>query len=215
MRDGFVERLVTDATTLCVEGFPRSANSFAVGAVQHAQPEPLSIAHHNHVPAPLLNATRRDLPAVVLIRDPVDTVISNRGLQLQIAARKGNESPRHVSYKRQLRTWIAWYERVWPVRDRVVVAPFAVVTGDMGRIIDAVNARFGTPFARFEHTDTNVAAIRGSRGYHALPTEERDRLKAQARERFETTVGADHPLVQEARAVYRRFVEASSVPPDS
>jgi hypothetical protein len=215
MRDGFVDRLVTDATDLCIEGFPRSANSFAVGAVEYAQPEPLSIAHHNHVPAPILNAVRRGLPTVVLIRTPVDTVISNRGLQLQIAAQEGTEGPPHVPYARQLRTWIAWYERVWPVRDRIVVAPFGVVTDDMGRIIDAVNAQFGTTFARFEHTDTNVAAIRGSRGYHALPTAERDRLKARARERFETEVGADHALVQEARAVYRRFVEASSVPSGS
>jgi hypothetical protein len=211
MRDGFVDRLVTDATDLCVEGFPRSANSFAVGAVEHAQPEPLSIAHHNHVPAPILNAVRRGLPTVVLIRDPVDAVISNRGLQLQIGAREGKEMPQRVSYKRQLRTWIAWYERVWPVRDRVVVAPFGVVIDDMGRVVDAVNDRFGTTFARFEHTDDHVAAIRGSRGYHALPTDERDRLKTQARERFAATVGADHPLVQQARAVYRRFEEETSV----
>jgi len=54
LRDGYADRLVTDATDLCVEGFPRSANSFAVGAFEHAQPEPLSIAHHNHVPAPVL-----------------------------------------------------------------------------------------------------------------------------------------------------------------
>ena len=118
LRDGFVERLVTDATDLCVEGFPRSANSFAVGAVEQAQDAPLSIAHHNHVPAPILNAVRRDLPTVVLIRDPVDAVISNRGLQLQIGAREGKEMPQRVSYKRQLRTWIAWYEHVWPGRDR-------------------------------------------------------------------------------------------------
>lgn len=207
MRDGFVDRLVTDATDLCIEGFPRSANSFAVGAVEHAQPGPLSIAHHNHVPAPILNAVRRGLPTVVLIRDPVDAVVSNRGLQLQIGAREGREMPQYVPYERQLRTWIAWYERVWPVRDQIVVAPFEVVTDDMGRIIDAVNAWFGTTFARFEHTDDHVAAIRGSRGYHALPTDERDRLKAQARERFETEVGADHPLVQEAQSLHRRFVE--------
>jgi hypothetical protein len=215
LRDGFVDRLVTDETDLCVEGFPRSANSFAVGAFEYAQPEPLSIAHHNHVPAPLLNAARRGLPALVLIRDPVDTVISNRGLQLQIAAQEGTEGPAHVPYTRQLRTWIAWHERVWPVRDQAVVAPFAVVTDDFGRVMDAVNARFGTDFTRFEHTEENVAAIRGARGYHALPTAERDRLKARARERFAAAVGADHPLVEEAHAVYRRFVEASSVPSGS
>lgn len=207
LRDGFADRLVTDTTDLCIEGFPRSANSFAVGAFEHAQSTPLSIAHHNHVPAPILNATRRGLPAIVLVRDPVDTVISNRGLQLQIAAREGTEGPPHVPYDRQLRTWTAWYERLAPVHDRAVVAPFEVVTDDFGRVVDAVNARFGTDFARFDHTEENVAAIRTSYGYHALPTDERDRLKTQARERFVSAVGANHPLVQEARAVYRRFTD--------
>jgi len=52
-------------------------------------------------------------------------------------------------------------------------------------------------------------------GLVGLPTAERDRLKTQARERFAAEVGADHPLVREAHAVYRRFVEASSVPSKS
>ena len=210
LRDGYAERLVTDETDLCIEGFPRSANSFAVGAVEHAQPEPLRIAHHNHVPAPLLNATRRGLPTVVLIRDPVDTVISNRGLQLQVAAQEGKETPPHIPYERQLRTWIAWYERVWPVRDQIVVAPFGVVTDDMGQIIDAVNAQFGTDFSRFEHSDEQVEAIRSSYGYHALPTDQRARLKEQARARFEQALGPDAAVVEEARALYRRYRTYSS-----
>jgi len=96
-----------------------------------------------------------------------------------------------------------------------VVAPFAVVTDDFGTVIDAVNHKFRTDFARFEHSAGQVEAIRSSYGYHALPTAERDRLKARARERFAAAVGADHPLVEEAHAVYRRFVEASSVPSGS
>ena len=146
----------------------------------------------------------------MLIRTPVDTVISNRGLQLQIAAQEGTEGPPHVPYDRQLRTWIAWYERVWPVRDQVVVAPFAVVTDDMGRVIDAINAQFGTDFARFEHSAEQVEAIRSSYGYHALPTEERARLKEQARDRFERSLGTETAVVQEARALHRRYLAYSS-----
>ena len=44
LRDGYADRLVTGATDLCIEGFPRSANSFTVGAFEYAQDEDLTIA---------------------------------------------------------------------------------------------------------------------------------------------------------------------------
>jgi hypothetical protein len=116
----------------------------------------------------------------------------------------------HIPYERQLRTWIAWYERVWPVRDQIVVAPFEVVTEDFGAVIDAVNDKFRTDFARFEHADEQVEAIRSSYGYHALPTEERARLKEQARARFEQALGPDAAVVEEARALCRRYRTYSS-----
>jgi len=202
---------VGEQTDICIEGFPRSANSFAVGAFEHAQDRECTIAHHNHVPAPILNAVDRGLPTVVLIRDPVDTVISNRGLSLQIGAVEEKDMPMHVSYERQLQTWHRFYDTVWPVRDRVIVAPFETVIDDFGEIIAAVNDRFGTDFVEFNHTDENVEAIRDRRGYHALPSEQREHLKEQARDRFRRDAGADHPSVQRARALHRRLVEFSSV----
>lgn len=207
-RDGYVDRLVTDETDLCIEGFPRSANSFAVGAFEYAQDEKLSIAHHNHVPAPILNAVQRGLPTVVLIRDPVEAVISFRALQLQTSDVSGTPSPQlALSYPEQLRAWTAFYERIEFVREQVVVAPFERVIDDFGAVIDVVNERFGTAFARFEHTDATVETIRGSRGYHALPSERRDALKAQARERFEAEVGSEHPAVKRARALHGEYVD--------
>jgi len=211
LRGGYADRLVTDATDLCVEGFPRSANSFAVGAIEHAQADPLRIAHHNHVPAPILRAVDRSIPTIVLLRDPVEAVISNRGLQLQIGAIEGGPTPPHVPYTTQLRAWHRFYEAVWRVRDRVVVAPFEVVTDDVGRIVDAVNDRFGTDLARFEHTDEHVRAVRERRGYHALPSEQRDELKIQARTRFDEEVGPDHPVVRRTRTLRKQFVGAASV----
>src|SRR5438874_8416960 len=61
-----------------IEGYPRSANSFTVAAFARAQGWPGSgggrIAHHTHAPAHVLEAIRRGIPAIVLLRDPADAV---------------------------------------------------------------------------------------------------------------------------------------------
>lgn len=207
-RDGYGDRLVTDDTDLCIEGFPRSANSFAVGAIEYAQDDPLRIAHHNHVPAPILRAAARGIPTIVLIRDPVEAVISFRGLQLQISARSNTPSSLPaISCRLHLQAWIAFYERIRPVLGRVVVAPFKVVTSNFDRVIYALNDRFGTTFAPFDHTKENVDSVRDTRGHHALPSEQREALKKQARETFAAEIGEDHPLVERATMLHQNYLE--------
>lgn len=209
-RDGYENRLVDDATDICIEGFPRSANSFAVGAFEHAQDESLKIAHHNHVPAPILNAVRRGLPTIVLLRDPVETIVSNRALQLQTSVRSGQVSASlAVSDEAQLDAWISFYKQVESVRDQVIVAPFPVVIENFGSVMQAVNSKFGTDFTPFVHTPDRVETIR-ERGYHALPSAQRDRLKQKARDVFDREIGEDHSRVQEARRLYRQFVETAA-----
>ena len=214
-REGYRDRMVTEATDICIDGYPRSANSFAVGAFEQAQDGPVRIAHHNHAPAPILEAVRREIPAVVLIRNPVDTLISERGLQLQTAAVEGRPPPLHVSYATRLRGWMSFYERLDPVLDDVVVAPFELVTEDVGEVIDAVNTRFDTTFSRFEHTDANVRRIRDTRGYHALPSDEREALKAQARRRFERDLGDAPLLVRQARNLHNNYLRHANTAPRS
>lgn len=206
-RDGYENRLVSDETDICIEGFPRSANSFAVGAFEDAQDESLTIAHHNHVPAPVMNAVRCGVPAIALVRDPVEAIVSNRALQLQTSVRSGGVSASlAVSDEAQLGAWISFYKRVESVRDKVIVAPFPLVIEDFGSVIQAVNTKFGTDFTPFVHTPDRVDKIR-KRGYHALPSAQREKLKQEARDYFEREVGADHSRVQEARRLYRQFVE--------
>jgi hypothetical protein len=83
-RVGYEDRLVGQKHDICIDGFPRSANSFAVGAFESVNPT-AKVAHHAHVPAQLMRACEVGIPAIALIRDPVDTVISGHGLELQIA----------------------------------------------------------------------------------------------------------------------------------
>src|SRR5215472_5623100 len=57
-------------TELVIDGYTRCASTFAVYALQLAQPQPVRLAHHLHAPAQLVEATRMRVPALALIREP-------------------------------------------------------------------------------------------------------------------------------------------------
>jgi hypothetical protein len=182
--DGFLAP-IRDETEVVIEGFPRSGNTFAVAAFHFAQlPRDVKIAHHAHVPAQLLSAVRLGLPAVVLVRDPEECVLSLvvREPALGVGA--------------ALRGWVRFHEPLVGVRDRLVVATFAEATGDVGGIVRRVNDRFGTRFHQFESTPKHLADVReliergdrntfgtdeGVRRGGGLPGEGREELKGELR----------------------------------
>lgn len=68
---------VSQDTEIVIEGFPRSANTFAVVASTQAQgARPIRIAHHLHAEAQVLAGVERKLPVIVLIRQPEDAIRS-------------------------------------------------------------------------------------------------------------------------------------------
>jgi len=54
--------LVKKDTEIVIEGYPRSANTFAVAAFLLAQGRAVKIAHHLHVPAQVIQAVRWGIP---------------------------------------------------------------------------------------------------------------------------------------------------------
>jgi hypothetical protein len=133
-------------TELVIEGFTRSAITFVVFAFQLAQQEPVRVAHHLHAPAQLIEAARRGVPTLALIREPEGAVLS-------AMIREPFVSPR-----RALIAYSRFYESLLPHRSRLVVGDFDAVTSDLGAVIRKVNGRFGTRFGEFEHTAENVTA---------------------------------------------------------
>lgn len=144
-------QLVGPETELVIEGYPRSANSYAVIGLQLAQSRPRQIAHHTHAPAQVILAAQRGLPLLVPIRHPRDAVAS-----LLI------RDPRY-SVDLALRAYASFYEAVLPYADRMVLAPFDDLTRDLGGVIRTVNRRFGTDFdapsADPEHTAATFRLI--------------------------------------------------------
>jgi hypothetical protein len=137
-------KILADDTKIVIDGFTRSASTFALFAFQLAQPEPVRAAHHTHAPAHLIAAAKRGVPALVPVRPPEPTILSQ-------VLREA-----HVSMRQALRAYVRFYRRLRPYRDAFVIATFDDVTGDFGAVVRRLNDRFETSFAPFDHTEANV-----------------------------------------------------------
>ena len=139
-------RVVTPETQLVIEGFPRSANSFARVAFNRAQKGTVRIATGLHVPAQVIRAARWRIPTLVLIRRPKDAVLS-------FAIRDP------ISVEQALKYYLSFYETVEGYSDAYVLGTFDEVTGDFGRVIQRLNDKFDTSFSPFHHNERNVEAV--------------------------------------------------------
>lgn len=137
----------TARTEIVIEGFPRTGNTFAVIAFQAAQPRVVSIAHHVHAPAPVIEAARRGIPALVLIREPEEAILS---LVLRLP---------YMTPRQALRSYLRFYRPLQRVRDSFVLGRFQDVVDDLGSAIRQVNRRFGTDFVSFESTKANLERV--------------------------------------------------------
>jgi hypothetical protein len=143
------DEVVRPDTAIVIDGFPRCANTFAAIAFQAAQPYPVKIAHHLHAPAHLIRGTKLDIPTMLLVREPVDTALSE-------AIRS-----HPVPLSQVLNAYCLFYESVVQYIDRIVVAEFRRVTTDFGSVIQSINTRFGTNFALFDHTPDKIQLVFG------------------------------------------------------
>lgn len=68
--------LISENTEVVIEGFPRVGNTFFVLSFQNLCMESLHIAHHVHLTCQIKQGLKKNLPIIVLIRDPIDSVLS-------------------------------------------------------------------------------------------------------------------------------------------
>ena len=208
---GHGARLAGPKTALAIEGYPRSANTFAVAAFQYAQPAPLELAHHTHSPANVVCAARLGVPTLVLVRDPRAAVASLLVREPTLAASTA------------LDAYLAFYRPVLSVRRQVVVAAFEEIVRDFGKVIDRINARYGTGFARFERSAESMAAVeraveemeRADSGQEQLrethvARPSRARAAAIAERRKALTRRPLAPRLARARSLHRLLVDDSA-----
>lgn len=137
-------KVLASDTEIMIDGFTRSASTFAVVAFQLAQPAPVRVARHLHAAAHLIAAARLEVPCLVCVRPPESTVLS-------AVIRET-----HVSITQALWSYARFYEKIRPYASCFVIARFEDITTDFGAVIERVNSRFGKSFGVFEHTEANV-----------------------------------------------------------
>ena len=144
VRRKYSGQIVDAGTELVIEAFPRSGNTFAVVAFELAQGRPVKIAHHLHAAAQVTRGVRLEKPTLVLIRDPVEAVLSHLVREPGVTPQQG------------MWNWIRFYRSARNVRNGILVATFEDVTTDFGLVIDRLNERFDTSFDGFDHSRENV-----------------------------------------------------------
>jgi hypothetical protein len=131
-------RVLDGDTAVVIDGYTRSASTFAVYAFQVAQPEPVRLAHHLHAPAQLMEAARRGLPTIMVIREPRGAVLS------QVVREPG------VDLLDALWAYSRFHKALDACRDAFVVADFDQVTNDFGGVVTRMNAKYGTSYGVFD-----------------------------------------------------------------
>lgn len=194
LRGRNLNRLADEQTELVIEGYPRSGNTFAVVAFRLAQDRDVRIAHHLHASAQVIWASRRNVPALVLIRKPEDAVLS---LMIRDPS---------TSISQELRRYTRFYEALSPYRDRYILAAFEEVIDDFGQVVDRVNSRFSTSFQRFEHTEKNVN--------HCFEIIEEINIKHSGRDTItEHTIARPSPVREEAKEQLAEQLRDAAVQP--
>jgi len=140
--------VVGDETEIVIESFVRSASSFVVAAFRLAQePHPSRIAHHTHSPSTLIDGIRRGIPALLIVREPQDAILSYL------------VKTQATSMAAMLRGYIRFHRPLLPLRSSLVVGTFDQVTTDLASVIRRVNERFARSFRPFDPTEVNLARI--------------------------------------------------------
>ena len=120
---------------IVIDGFPGSANSFAMRAFRAMQDDPeCLIGNHYHSAAETIRAAKLGVPVLVTLRKPIDAV---------------NSMVRRwpfVPFESALRWYVMFYKAIEPHLDKVVVSDFKTVTSDFPGVVTALNERFGTSF---------------------------------------------------------------------
>jgi hypothetical protein len=177
-RKKFKSLVASKHSHVIIEGFPRSANTFAVLAFKHAQINDFIIAHHIHAEAQFKLAAKYNIPAIALLREPLEAVSS-----LLI---------RDPSYTIDQALWryINFYTVVNELRKSLIIANFSDVTQNFNKIITQCNKKFHTNFLLLQNKELDTTKIfdeikkinkkkeQGALKMLAMPSEFKDKEKS-------------------------------------
>jgi hypothetical protein len=192
--------IVERDTDVVIEGFPRSANSFARAAFHSVQPG-LKYATHVHSSAQVVQACRWSIPTMVLLRNPEGAVCGLVAFEREL---RGNSAViDDAAVDRVLRRYLDFYEPLERWRGAFFVAHFPEVVADFGRVMRGFNERFGKDHGVFSHTPESARAVM-DRSPHIGPQESRERIKSVVAEVYRNA--ADAEMKERAERIYKKLL---------
>lgn len=168
-------QIVSPDSDILIEGYPRSANSFATRAFRVANGEGYKIATHLHVYTHVLLGIRYKVPTLVLIRHPYDCVISYATMMSNMKGRENYK--KNYSVKWLLDDYVLFYKRLKPYEGKFKMTSFTQISTDYGKVMESLNSMYGCNFIPFNHTKENVQTVFSLADSYLSPSAERDALK--------------------------------------
>lgn len=144
---GFKSSFVCDENTdLVLEGYPRSGNTFSVDFINYLNDRKLKIAHHTHDSRNLLLAHLLEVPAVALLRAPIDAISSfmiYSGKPVEFAANR----------------YFNFYKELLVCRDTIEFVSFADVVSNINIIVERINNRFDLDLKLSTDIDADIERV--------------------------------------------------------
>ncbi len=191
--------VITPKSDICIAGPPRSANTYAMHVFRLWNPD-LLIAHHVHQPMQIIFAVKWNVPCIVLLRDPIDTIAS-----LIIVDPK-------LSITLAIWSYIIFYNKIFQVKEKLVVATFERIIEKFDNVICEVNGTYNTSFSYEKLTKCQTKKIFNVISEHrkqlnkypllvAVPDQAKERKKIMVKMKIEK-----NPLYPVARSVYDKWL---------
>jgi len=190
---------------LCIAGYPRSGNTYAVNLVHHTQKRRMRIASHSHCPPLIKYLVANGVPSCLLIREPQDAAISWAICQA-------------CTLDEALEFYVLFHRLLWPLRDRMVVARFEITIFKLGKVFETLNERFemdlNCAFDQgaldrqiFDSLEKADRLMEKTEAMIARPSEFRKLMKRRLER--ESARSSTRALMDRAQRLYERFAELS------
>lgn len=194
---------VDHSTEIVIEGFPRSANTYTVTAFQHAQNNEVKIAHHLHVPAQIIRGIKYKIPVLVLIRNPIDAVVSQLLFDPNLLATN------------VFKCYVSFYQSILPFKDDILLVPFEKAINDLGDVVACLNRKLNRTYniPIFDEDDVreinkaidsqNTKANKGKENRSGRPSKRRNEAKKTI---YQVISKTRHKSKDDALQIYNEFV---------
>lgn len=127
----------SSSTSICLEGYSRSGNTFSLNLVRRLFPD-VNIASHVHTVSSIKLAFKNNVPVIVLIRDPKDCIPSGTIKKCPFTSSFSKDIP-----LRLLREYIHYYQYVLKNIDKLKIIEFKRLISDCIILVNHVCESLG------------------------------------------------------------------------